>query len=276
MNGLVIEGGARRCIFAAGVLDSFDKEGIRFDYIAGVSAGAQLAMNYASGQCERSKKMIMPGGDGESGLLQALLSADLKKLAYEYPYGKIPFDFEKYFSSPVKCEMVVTNCKTGKPEYLSERVNEKRLLDCLCASCSLPLIFPMVSIDGNEYLDGSVSDAVPFERAFSLDCDRVVCVLAKPTSEQATDYSKFSRLIKLRYGKEYPKLADVLLNRLNSYMGQMKLLDKRVAEGRALVIRPDKKYVRSFETSAERLEAGYAAGVRAAAEVMDKVALFMR
>ena len=39
-RGLVLEGGAMRGLFSAGVLDFLMKEKIEFDAIAGVSAGA--------------------------------------------------------------------------------------------------------------------------------------------------------------------------------------------------------------------------------------------
>lgn len=38
-TGLVVEGGGMRGIYASGVLDAFLKNGIRFDYAVGVSAG---------------------------------------------------------------------------------------------------------------------------------------------------------------------------------------------------------------------------------------------
>ncbi len=52
-KGLVIEGGAMRCMFTAGVIDTLMKAGIDFDGAIGVSAGAAFGCNYKSRQIGR-------------------------------------------------------------------------------------------------------------------------------------------------------------------------------------------------------------------------------
>ena len=49
-TGLVLEGGAMRGMYTAGVMDIFMEEGFAFDGIIGVSAGALFGVNYLSGQ----------------------------------------------------------------------------------------------------------------------------------------------------------------------------------------------------------------------------------
>ena len=49
-TGLVLEGGAMRGMYTAGVLDVLHREGVRFDGIMGVSAGALFGPNFLSGQ----------------------------------------------------------------------------------------------------------------------------------------------------------------------------------------------------------------------------------
>ena len=44
-TGLVLEGGGMRGMYTAGVLDVFMENGIRFDKIVGVSAGALFGVN---------------------------------------------------------------------------------------------------------------------------------------------------------------------------------------------------------------------------------------
>ena len=51
--GLVLEGGAMRGLYTAGVIDTFLKEKIDVDTIIGVSAGALFGMNYKSKQIGR-------------------------------------------------------------------------------------------------------------------------------------------------------------------------------------------------------------------------------
>lgn len=52
-TGLVLEGGAMRGLYTAGVLDVLMKNGVRFDGIMGVSAGALFGVNFLSGQAGR-------------------------------------------------------------------------------------------------------------------------------------------------------------------------------------------------------------------------------
>ena len=53
-TGLVLEGGAMRGMFTAGILDVFMENGITFDGMAGVSAGAAFGCNLKSGQRGRA------------------------------------------------------------------------------------------------------------------------------------------------------------------------------------------------------------------------------
>lgn len=50
MTGLIIEGGARRGIFTAGITDCLLENKIHFDYVAGVSAGAEAALDFTAKQ----------------------------------------------------------------------------------------------------------------------------------------------------------------------------------------------------------------------------------
>ncbi len=53
------------------------------------------------------------------------------------------------FSSPIsECELVVTNCLTGDAEYMTEKHDRQRLMDIGRASSSIPVVSPMVEIDG--------------------------------------------------------------------------------------------------------------------------------
>ena len=210
--GLVLEGGARRGLFTAGVLDRLYEFGVDFPYIAGVSAGAQAAINYVSRQPGRSRFMMTPNSEEKTPILPLhdVLERELHKVTYDYSYKQFPFDFTSYFASETECELVATDCATGEAAYFSERKDEKRLLDALCASCSLPAIFPRAIVDGHEYVDGSIADSVPFERAMEKGCDRVLIVLTKPADEPATDYRKMRILLSKLFEQDCPELFDAL------------------------------------------------------------------
>lgn len=276
MQGLVIEGGGRRDIFAAGVLDCLARNDISFEYIAGVSSGAQAALDFAAGQSERTKKVIIPPKDGWTGIgLKKMLAGDLNKIIYEYPYDRFPFDFKAFFGSEAETEIVATDCATGEPRYFSERSDEKRLLDILLASCSLPILYDKVEIDGGEYIDGSIADAIPFERALEKGCDKVLVILSKPVTEPATDYGRYKRTVRRLYGKSYPELTERLFDRIARYKAQVERLNKLVEQGRAFVLRPPETLVGSFEMNKEKLENAYLRSYSIAEDQLEAIKAFL-
>lgn len=272
--GLVLEGGAKRCIFTAGVLDCFLEHKVIFDYVVGVSAGAQAALDFIAEQKGRSKSIAMPQSK-HSASLKSKLSCDLTEIIYQYPYDTYPFDFELFYRSFTECEIVTTDAQTGKAFYFSGNIPEKTLLDALCASCSLPLLYPMVKIEGREYLDGSISDAIPFERAFQKGCDKVVVISPKTAMETATDYRKYRPILQRKFEKDYPLLFQSLMNRLMHYQIQNQKMPKYVDCGKILLIQPDHSFVKPFEINRSKLEYAYQKGYEKGDCVLDCMSEFI-
>lgn len=269
--GLVLEGGAKCGIFTAGVLDYYKDKKDMFSYIGGVSAGAGAAMDFAAGQAERTKKIVAPDKEhaymGLDSLLKTGKFINLDYMAYDYTYDIFPFDFDTYFNNinenDITVEYVCTNCHTGKAEYLTEKSDRDRLLKMLKASCSLPIVCPPSECDGKMYLDGSISDAVPFQRALDMGCDKVVVVLTRPQGAHHTDYHKFSKVLHAMYGSKYPKVFKCLMDRTANYERQTKALKEAEKAGKVFVIRPQKKYsISKFERSDEKIMKLYAHGYK--------------
>lgn len=275
--GLVLEGGARRGLFTAGILDRFLECGIEFPYIAGVSAGAQAAMNFVSRQPQRAKFMMIPRSEDRVPLLPIhdVLSRELRKVIFDYSFEQFPFDFDTFFSSPIQCEIVATDCATGKAVYFTEKENKERLLKCITASCSLPALFEPVEIDGGEYLDGSIADSVPFERAFEAGCDRAVVILTKPEDEAPTDYRKMRIVLAKMFEQSKPEMFSAMMERYDKYMECAEKMRAYEKEGRLLLIRPSQSYVKAFDTDLEKLEEAYRVGRDTADVRMSEIRRFM-
>ena len=175
--GLSLEGGSRQTIFSAGVLDAWLDEGVYFPYISGVSAGCHAAMNFVTRQRGRFRYIIQPtkiqqGRDKAHRIFDGI-QKECHALHYNAAYGDMPFDFHLFFGSGVECEFGLTCLETGRSEFFQEYMSEKRLLDIVNASSALPMLFPMVQIDGKHYADGCVTSPIPFHRAFEKGCDKV-------------------------------------------------------------------------------------------------------
>lgn len=256
-TGLILEGGAVRGIFTAGVLDRLMESGVYYPYVMGVSAGGGNAMSYCSRQIGRTARLInAPKEDSYFGfrtLLETKKMINLDKMAFEYPYKQFPFEFDTYFSSGIKTEYAVTCLETGDAEYLTEDDDPQRLLTIIKATCSIPMLCDPVEIDGKHYLDGSIADSIPIERALEEGCDKLVIVLTKPAgSVHPTDYRKFKSVIGGMY-KQYPAFVNACMNRVERYMRTAALMDEMERDGTAFIIRPEVPAISKFEQDSRKI-----------------------
>ena len=105
-TGMILEGGAMRGLYTAGVLDVLLENNIEVDGYIGVSAGAVFGCNYKSKQIERVLRYNLKYGQDPRyfGLKSLLKTGDL--YGVDFCYHKIPeeldpFDNETFISDPV-------------------------------------------------------------------------------------------------------------------------------------------------------------------------------
>lgn len=277
--GLVLEGGAKRGIFTAGVLDVFLENGLYFPYIVGVSAGAGNALNFTARQKGRTKNVILPEKKYEYIGMKSFFSSgrfiNLDRMLTEFAHVQYPFDLDAFFSAECETEFVAVSCEEGRAEYLSEKKDEARLFAINKASCSVPILCRPVELDGGHYLDGSVGDSIPFDRAFEKGCDKVVVVLTRPQGESGTDYGRYKHILSTIYKKRYPKLYDLLLARIDRYNEQVERMEQLRAEGKLFVIRPTSMRVERFEMDRDVLDRFYLHGRASAEELYPSLLGFM-
>jgi len=262
-TGLVLEGGGMRGVFTSGVLDAFMKNDLTFPYVVAVSAGACNGMSYVSHQPGRARLCnieILEKYDYISlrHLVQQGCIFDPVLLYDKLPYELLPFDFDTFFQSPTTFEMVVTNCKTGLAEYLSERHDRQRSLDIVQASSSLPYVSKIVMVDGKPMLDGGIVDSIPVERAMSQGYEKNVVILTRNSGYRKTGHDyKIPHFIY----RDYPRLRVVLSRRLEAYNRQLELVEKLEREGSVFCIRPERPLeVDRIEKDTQKLERLYDEG----------------
>lgn len=275
-TGLILEGGAVRGIFTAGVLDRLMEEGINFPYVIGVSAGGGNAMSYVSCQVGRTCRMInAPKEESYYGFRQFISSKkfiNLDKMAFEYPYKQFPFDFDTYYNSGIETEYACTCLETGKAEYFSEYEDNDRLMTIAKATCSVPMLCEPVEIDGKHYLDGSIADSIPIEHALEMGCDKLVIILTKPgNATPPTDYGKFKKVIGSMY-KKYPNFVEACMTRVERYWETVRLMNELEEQGRVFVFRPSLPAISKFEKDTEKIMESYHDGYSQADEkILDLV-----
>lgn len=263
-TGLVLEGGAMRGMFTAGVLDVLMEEKIEIDGIIGVSAGALFGVNYLSNQPGRviryNKKYA--GDKRNMGMYSLLTTGDIvnKKFAYyTVPQHLDVFDDQTFQKSQIPFYAVVTNMETGKPEYMQVKsVFED--MEILRASGSMPFVSKPVIINGKKYLDGGVSDSVPYQKFFDMGYEHLIVVLTRDIEYRKEPMSK--ALISLCYRK-YPNFMKTLIHRHENYNRSIAELKKLEKEGRVSIIRPSEPIeINRMEKNPEKLQAVYELGRR--------------
>lgn len=263
-TGLVLEGGAMRGMYTAGVLDVFIEHGVAVDCAVGVSAGALFGVNFLSGQSGRVIRYNKRFNSDKNymGLRPLLREGNIVNTQYAYhdvPYELDPFDNESYMRSGVPFYAVVTNMSTGEPEYMLVRdVFEQ--MDVLRASGSMPFVSKPVRIGESFYLDGGIADSIPFEWLAAQGCNKLIVILTRDMDYRKKPMNR--ALIKLRY-RRFPQLARRLAQRHSSYNAKVERLRKWESEGRAFVIRPSEPIeIGRMESDPEKLQAVYNLGRR--------------
>ncbi len=279
-TGLVLEGGATRGVFTSGVLDYLMERGLYLPYVAGVSAGACNAVDYVSRQIGRTRDcMIQKEKEYKYISLKHTLKTrhlfNMDMVFDRYPNEIYPFDYETYFHSPLRCEMVVTNCLTGRAEYLDERTDKQRLMDICRASSSVPVATPMVRVDGTPYMDGGIADSIPIIRSLKLGNKKNVLVLTREAGYRKRPLKKSRALYMAKY-KEYPNFVKAILRRSYIYNKTLSYIEKWEAQGKVFVIRPRTKTVSRTEQNHEALTAFYQHGYDLMEESYEKLLEYLR
>ena len=265
-TGLILEGGGMRGVFTSGVLDAFMKHQLFFRYVVAVSAGACNGLSYASHQPRRARisnidMLVKYNYLGIKHLVTQGCIFDPELLYDRFPNELIPYDYDTYFSSESTFEMVVTNCLTGRAEYLVENSgNRQRLLAIVRASSSLPYVSNIVDVDGVPYLDGGIVDSLPVMRAIETGHRNNVIVM---TRNRGFRNRGRDRKIPHFIYKNYPRLRVALSRRIKVYNEQLDMVERMEDSGELIVIRPMRPMdVDRIEKDPVKLEALYEEGFR--------------
>ncbi|MBQ2003675.1 MAG: patatin family protein [Peptococcaceae bacterium] len=264
MPGLVLEGGTFRPIFSAGVMDALLDEDIMFPYCIGVSAGITDGFSYASRQKERNLKILQRYRNdkrylGAGNLLKDKSIFGVEFVFEEIPNNLLPFDWESFARYEGDFRVGVTNAKTGQIEYLDgKELDQKNTM--VKATCAIPMVFPVVKLNGNEYYDGGICDPIPVRKAQADGHDKLLIVLTRPQG-YIKESSKANAVAAKLLCKKYPSLVEPLLTRHIAYNETVQYCEALEREGKAIILRPaGEGIIDSFEKDVRRIETSYQYG----------------
>ena len=262
--GLVLEGGAMRGMYTAGVLDTFLDKDFWVDGIISVSAGALFGVNYPSRQKGRAirynKKFI---SDKRYISFKSLVSTGNivnKDFAfYEVPFKYDVFDNKTFKESDIDFYVAVTNLQTAQAEYV-KLIDPLAQMEVLRATSAMPYVSRPVEIDGIPYLDGAIADSIPVEQMQKLGYDKIIVILTR-----TLDYRKSKPMtwIAKWFYRRYPHFADAVNQRYDMYNRQVENVIKLAEKGDIFVIRPsvDLK-IKRIEKDPNKLQAMYELGMK--------------
>ena len=223
--GLLVEGGAQRGIFSAGVLDAFLEENYNpFEVVYGVSAGSTNAAAFIAGMKGRNYRVYTEYNTRKEfmSLPRFLRGGDFMDLdwLWEVTIRDMRLDLEKFDSFKGEFYVGVTDFHTAKPSFMSP--TSENLEEVIKASSALPGLYRRpISINGKDYVDGGVTSALPFAAISKHDCDVIVVLRTRTKNYRKTsgnlmfDYLAASGSRKLFHAlrtrhKEYNKELDYM------------------------------------------------------------------
>lgn len=262
MLGLVLEGGAMRAIYTAGVLDVFMEQNIWPDGLMGVSAGAIHGSVYLGNQPGRTIRYYKKYSRHKNfmSFYSLLTTGDLvgEQFCYhDLPDFLDPFDYDTFAKSQTAYYAVCTDLESGKAVY-RRCTDLHQEMEYMRASASMPYVSKIVEIEGQKLLDGGVADSIPLKAFQQMGYDKNIVVLT-----QCEGYRKKPQkpwLAKLFY-KKYPRFIETLLNRHTIYNQSVLEVEAAAKDGAVFLIRPSEDLkIDRMERDPARLEAQYNLG----------------
>lgn len=242
--GLVLEGGALRGLFTAGVIDVMMERGVYPDGLIGVSAGAAFGCNMKSRQPGRALRYNKRFAHEwrYCSLRSLILTGDM--FGGEFCYRRVPdeldiFDKQAFNDSPMKFYAVCTDVDTGQAVYKQLQEADKDFYQWIRASASMPLAAKIVHINGQRLLDGGIADSIPLRYFQSIGYRRNIVVLTQPR-DYVKAPTKMRPLINFML-RRHPRFTEASDNRHIMYNEELEYLRREEKAGRAWVLAPESK-----------------------------------
>ncbi|MBC8547557.1 patatin family protein [Clostridiaceae bacterium NSJ-31] len=262
---ILLEGGSYRGIYTAGILDVFMEHDLYPDCVVGVSAGALNGMCYVAKQPGRVKDVtyaygLDPRYAGEKAIRREHNMIGLNFILHEVPQY-IPFDKDTFYHNKVKFYAAVTNCVTGKQEYI-DRDQSSNIMKAIAASASMPFLNRRVEIEGIPYLDGGIANKTPLHFLdIHPEYDRVIFILTRESTYQKAKPSQVICKAAERFYRSFPKLVEDIKNENLLYEEERERIFTMANNKEALVIAPKQPLnIGHLEKNIDSLCRGYQIG----------------
>ena len=277
-KGLVLEGGAMRGLFSAGVIDILMENNLLPDGVIGVSAGAAFGCNMKSKQPGRviryNKKLAH---DWRYASFRSLLTTG-DYFGGEYAYHYMPrhldyFDVETFNNNPMEFWAVCTNVGTGKAVYKRLMEVDNNCLEYIRASASMPIAARIVTVEGKKLLDGGIADSIPLRFFQEQGYDRNLVVLTQPAN-YIKKPNKLMPLMRL-WLRRHPRIIRALEQRHIMYNNQLEYVRQEEKKSNTLVLRPEAALtIGHLSHNPDDMQATYEHGRKVATKHLEEIKAF--
>jgi len=272
-TALIVEGGAMRGAWAAGVLAYLHERGRRqYDFVYAASSGACSAAYFVADMWEPGLAIwreLACNVVRKSNLLRRKPIIDLAYLVDHVIRTRVPLSVAALQQVPTKFFIVLTDCHTGEPVYF--HVCDDRVFAALRATSSMPLATRGFDfVDGQPYADGGVADPIPLRRAIQDGATDITVVLTHNPAFRLKPVPRW--MGKVAY-PEFPAVARVWTAQQNvNYNAALDLMKQPPAGIRIQVFRPLRPLpVGSFTVEPKQIAAALALGHDEAVQQMEIV-----
>lgn len=267
---LVFEGGGYRASYTCAFANVLLEQGIYFDYVCGLSAGASNAVNYLSRDRKRVREAFMTDGPAKGLVgLRSLLRGhgyfDADAL-YEGALldGSLEFDWETFAANPARLRIQAFERDSGRTLRFGreDMTDALRMIDLVRASSTLPGMMKPLEVDGRVLMDGGLGAGagIPVCMAEDDGFERFVFVATRPRGYRKKEPGTRDTQMFKAVAKDHPYLRKALLTRWERYNAAIEHVEELAEQGRALIIYPDEMPVENATVNSRRLAAAYDAG----------------
>ena len=172
----------------------------------------------------------------------------------------LPLDREEFARSEMEFTAVTTDCRTGQPAYW-EKHRCGDIYGAIRASASMPMLSPMVEVEGIPCVDGGVSVSIPYRKPLEEGYGKVVVITTREHGYRKPQTPRALANLYAKYYKPYPQLVRALLETPRRYARELDELDRLEAQGKVFVLRPPEPLtVSRTEKDVKKVRALYAQG----------------
>ena len=226
-TAFILAGGASRGAYQAGCLKRLEEDGITPDLIIGSSIGVCNSLIYVTGGAEAlwgfwSRVVSLPRVFTPSLRHNPLLGNSLFSMDGLVSTVEEEVDMAACFHSGVELTYIVANLSAGREELRGNRTEDTlaRFQTVTRMGYAIPILHPLVELDGDLYADGGFLWNVPFEHAEEAGVEDLYILSVIPSELPRADSLRF-----------VPQVAQRMYDVFWRTFGNSSYLEKRLEDG---------------------------------------------